>query len=163
MRLAICAALALLALFAPIAAKAAPCAGDAWQPTFVVDADHGDGPYYVQAGNGFIKLYPNGSTSLSDQACQLINSQGVREPHGLVSCEMYDQLMCECNRSDLGNSTCARFFLFLKAQALVPTPAPSPAQGQKAPAVPPPPPQMPYSPPSPAYQPPPQPYQQLYQ
>jgi hypothetical protein len=89
---------------------AAPCSGNDWQPTFVHDLDRADGgPWYVNAGGGFTKLPGDSGTTWVPAACNLINSQGLRDRRGFTTCQDYTRVQCGCRRADRSNTTCAAF------------------------------------------------------
>ena len=102
------AALLIVGLAAPLAA--APCTNNNWQPTFVHDLDNEDGPYYVGAGGGFLKLNWDQSGGYVPHACDLVRGpEDTRDPRGFTTCEDYTRIQCGCSRSLPGNDTCAAF------------------------------------------------------
>lgn len=88
---------------------ASPCTGNDWQPTFVHDLERPDGPWYVTAGGGFLKLPGNTVASWTPAACRLIATQGLRDRRGFTNCQAYTRVQCGCTRADLSNATCAAF------------------------------------------------------
>jgi hypothetical protein len=95
---------------APVAAVAAPCIDDRWQPTFVHDLENEDGPYYVNAGGGFTKLRWQADGGYVPHACELVKGpQDVRDVVGFTTCNEYTRIQCGCSRAMPGNRTCAAF------------------------------------------------------
>ena len=93
-------------LGSPLAA--APCDSDYWQPTFVHDLENEDGPWFVTRQGAFIKLQGASGTWVT-QACQMIESYGLRDRRGFTSCQEYTRVQCGCSRNIRGNTTCASF------------------------------------------------------
>jgi hypothetical protein len=89
------------------AVQAAPCDSNFWQPTFVHDLDHPDGPWFVTPSN-FVKLQGDSGTWVG-QACDLIRTYRLRDDRGFTSCQDYTRVQCGCSRAIPGNSTCATF------------------------------------------------------
>jgi hypothetical protein len=91
------------------------CRDDSWKPTFVHE---GAFPYYVTKGGAFVKLRGNTAAEWTAHACELIRTQGVRDPRGFEhgDCRRYTDIQCTCQRgASEGCTTCRNFFAFLDA------------------------------------------------
>ena len=101
------AAFVMLLVVSP--ARAAPCSNNSWQPTFVHDIQHPDGPWYVMP-NGHFRHLRIRNRSWVAHACALIAQYGLRNRRGYTNCQAYTRVQCGCTRAYSGrNSTCRSF------------------------------------------------------
>lgn len=99
----------LVSVVFAVAAWAAPCRDNSWQPTYVHDLICDDGiPYYVKPNGSFAEV----SHPYDANGPLFCEAEGVRDRRGFTTCKDYTRVQCGCDVMSWENSTCAAFLGF---------------------------------------------------